>query len=65
MNIQESLILYAELFEQVWDQDPDIMEQTDWANYAKVIQKLRIMGAVQGRNTYLEAIEDKLNELPF
>ncbi len=65
MNIQDSLILYASLFEDIWDKDQDLMEVTEWDNYERVIQKLRVMGAAKGRNTYLEAIEEKRNELPF
>ena len=65
MSTQEALILYAGLFEQIWDQDTDSTHSEDWDNYEKVIQELRDMGAISGRNTYLEAIEDKRSELPF
>ncbi|MEE9571972.1 MAG: hypothetical protein V3W20_02865 [Candidatus Neomarinimicrobiota bacterium] len=65
MNIKDSLIMYASLFEDIWDKDQDLMEVIEWENYEKVIQKLIIMGVVTGRNTYLEAIKEKRNELPF
>ncbi len=65
MNTQEALMLYAGLFEEVWDIDPDVMYPGNWDNYEKVINALRGMGAISGRNTYLEVIEEKRNELPF
>lgn len=65
MTKKETLMIYAELFEKVWDQNSDLVDVEDFDNYEKVIKDLRIMGATKGRNTYLEAIDDKIKQLPF
>ena len=65
MNLLESLQCAASFFELGWDTDPDIYEDEQTDAYQEIIQQIRRETGVFKRNTYIEAIKDRENELPF
>ena len=65
MNLLEALQAAAGLFEQGWDVDPDIFDSDQTEDYEGIIQQIREITGVFTCNTYIEAIKDKREELPF
>ncbi len=64
-NLLEALQYAAGLFEVVWDYDPDVFDSDQEDDYIDAINQIRQITGIFERNTYIDQIKDKREELPF
>ena len=65
MTKKELCSLYAGLFEEVFEKDPDIIEKDNFEDYRCVIRELNKINGTWPRNTVLDQLREIESELPF